>query len=244
VTGLDAAVDFSLVCLFGVFAGAAELLSRYRDAPFRAMRRRFGVIYLLVNAVAGIAGLSAVHALDLRFGVEDGSRLRWTRVLVAGFSSVALFRSSLFTVRAGDRDVPIGPAAALQQLLITLDREVDREQADRRTAFLSVQCADLPADTRTLRSLTALCLAIMQNVSAVEQNQVKEQTESILRNTVISPIYRRDLVCLQLLAVVGFDVLEKAITRVKQETAREPDAGEDEPPPPILGTDADGVSGV
>lgn len=232
--GLDTVIDYVLVCLFGVLAGAAELLSRYRDAPFRAMRRRFGIIYLAVNAAAGVAGLLAVHALDLRFGLEDGTRLRWTRVLVAGFSSVALFRSSLFTVRAGDRDVPIGPAAALQQLLLTLDREVDREQADRRTTFLAEQCAGLPADTRTLRSLTALCLAIMQNVSAVEQNQVKEQTESILRNTVIAPIYRRDLVCLQLLAVVGFDVLEKAISRVKQETPVGPDTGDDTPPPAIL----------
>ncbi len=213
---MDVALDFALVSLFGVLAGGAELLSRYRDAPFWAMSRRFGLIYLAVNAAAGVAALLAVRAMDLTFGQGDPERVRWMRVLVAGFSSIALFRSSLFTVRVGDRDVPIGPAAALQQLLATLDREVDRVQADRRTAFLTEKCGDLPTDARTLRSLSALCLGIMQNVTSAEQNQLKDQTETILRTTTIHANHRRDLVCLLLLAVVGFAVLGRAIERLKQ----------------------------
>jgi hypothetical protein len=228
---MEDAIDFTLVSLFGVLAGSAELLSRYRDAPFWAMSRRFGLIYLAVNAVAGVAALLAVRALDPNFGPGDPDRVRWTRVLVAGFSAVALFRSSLFTVRVGDRDVPIGPAAALQQLLATLDREVDRHLAGRRTTFLD-GCQGLPTDPRTLRALTAVCLGIMQNVSPAEQNQVNQQVEAVLRNSGFRPADRRDLVCLQLLAVVGFEVLTRALGRVGNTPLEPPEQPTPDDPPP------------
>lgn len=45
---------------------------------------------------------------------------------MAGVSAMAFFRSSLFVVRAGDRDVGVGPSGFLQIFLTAADRAVDR----------------------------------------------------------------------------------------------------------------------
>lgn len=43
---------------------------------------------------------------------------------------MAFFRSSLFTIRVGDKDVPLGLGLILQVLLDVTDRAVDRGRAD------------------------------------------------------------------------------------------------------------------
>lgn len=132
--------DYLLVALFGLVAGAGELVTRYRDAPWLVVRRAAGAVYLAANALSGVFALFVVQALDIRFGPADPStaadQLRWGRVLLAGFSGVALLRSALFTARVGDRDVAVGPAFALKALLDALDRAIDREQALRRGEVL------------------------------------------------------------------------------------------------------------
>ena len=49
---------------------------------------------------------------------------------------MALFRTSLFTVRAGDRDVGVGPGSLLQTLRDAVDREVDRARGQARGSRL------------------------------------------------------------------------------------------------------------
>jgi hypothetical protein len=227
-------IDYTAVALFGLVAGAAEIVSRYRDAPWTAVRRFPGIVYLSINALAGMGGLLAVEALDLRFGFQPGEQLRWARVLVAGFSSVALFRSSLFTIRAGEKDVPIGPAAALQAILATLDRDVDRKQASDRDRFVESLAEDIGGEPNRLRFLGAYCLGLMQNVPAGEQNQLREQITTVIQDKKLTPRERLLLVCLQLLAVVGHDVLAKAINRLKSlPPTQQVEEEVPEPPPPL-----------
>lgn len=226
-------IDYAVVALFGLCAGTAELLSRYRDAPKTAIGRWPGLAYLAVNALAGVGGLAVVELLDLQFGLEPGEKLRWVRVLVAGFSSVALFRSSLFTVRAGDKDVPIGPAAALQAILATLDRAVDRKQAEDRDEFVGNLESDVPNDANRLRFLGAYCLGLMQNVPAGEQKQLEEQINTIILDRRLTPRDRLVLACLQLMAVVGHGVLSKAIQRMKSEPPAPAEEESVPAPPPV-----------
>jgi hypothetical protein len=228
-------MDYVIAACFGIVAGAAEILSRYRDAPFTAVRRFPGVVYLLINAAAGSGGLLAVEALDLRFGLEAGEQLRWTRVLVAGFTSVALFRSAFFTIRSGDKDVPIGPAAALQAILSTLDRAVDRKQASDRDVFVDSLPIGTSAEPNRLRFLGAYCLGLMQNVPAGEQRQLEEQINTVIQDRKLTPRERLVLVCLQLLAVVGHEVLERAIKRMEEQPPT-PDNVEVIPDPPPIAT--------
>ena len=105
-------LDFALAALLGFLVGLAELVSRYRDAPQQVLYIRPAWLYLALNGAASALvlalALALAHTYGWTFGASPGS-LRWTQVLVAGVGAMALFRTSLFAVRAGDKDIGIGP---------------------------------------------------------------------------------------------------------------------------------------
>jgi hypothetical protein len=70
----------------------------------------------------------------------------------AGVGAMALFRSSLFTVRAGDRDIGVVPGSFLQIFRDAADREVDRVRADARgtTVAKRMEGIDYRKATRAL----------------------------------------------------------------------------------------------
>src|SRR6185312_503914 len=127
-----------LAFFLGSAVGASELVSRYRDAPALALRTAPAVLYVGINGLASLAALTAVgqfHWLaDLGGPSMDPFSREILQALLAGFSAMALFRSSLFTIRVGNADIGIGPAAFLQILLTAADRACDRERAKPRAA--------------------------------------------------------------------------------------------------------------
>ena len=80
-------VDYLVAALLGALVGGTELVSRYRDAPQSALLSRPAWLYVFLNASASALAL-------------------WL--------AMALFRTSLFTVRAGDRDVEQQMSAAVR----------------------------------------------------------------------------------------------------------------------------------
>ena len=82
-------------------------------------------IYVAINVAASLLALGIIQ-----HNQWFGSRL--TQVLMAGISAMAFFRTSLFVVRAGDRDVGIGPSGFIQIYLSAADRAVDRARAAAR----------------------------------------------------------------------------------------------------------------
>lgn len=106
-------MDYAAAGILGVLVGLGELLSRYRDASGRALAKSPSAwFYCILNAAVSMAALSLIVAFGVTFG-KTGTALEWTRVLVAGVSAMAFFRSSLFTVRIGDKDVGVGPVTFL-----------------------------------------------------------------------------------------------------------------------------------
>lgn len=107
-------LDYVAVALLGGLVGAGELSSRYRDAPGRALYTRPVLFYILLNIAASVIALALTHTFGWTFGASGkpgDATVRWTQVLVAGIGAMALFRTSLFTVRAGDRDIAVGPGS-------------------------------------------------------------------------------------------------------------------------------------
>jgi hypothetical protein len=145
--GIVTLLAFALaVTLFGGAVGMAELVSRYRDAPVRAIASLPAVLYIALNAAASLAAFGLIQVFDFRFGVtgaDAGQKLLWVQALVASFGAMAAFRSSLFTVRVGDQDVGVGPQGLLQIILDAADRGVDRERAAGRAAEVATAMKDL-----------------------------------------------------------------------------------------------------
>ncbi len=74
---------------------------------------------------------------------------------------MAFFRTSLLVVRAGDRDVAIGPSGFLQIFLTAADRAVDRKRAAARSDAVAEVMKRVDF-TKALKALPPYCLALMQ----------------------------------------------------------------------------------
>src|SRR5262249_54015255 len=96
-----------LVMVFGALVGASEIISRYRDDPWKPFsltsRTPSAGIYVLVNAGVAAATFLFIHFTDVlpKLGTP------W-QALVSGFGAMVLLRSKLLTIRTGsDEDIPI-----------------------------------------------------------------------------------------------------------------------------------------
>ena len=101
--------DWIAVACLGAFVGIGELVSRYQDAPDRALFTVPATFYILLNAGAAVGALALTNALGWSVtapGAAADDALHWPQVLVAGLGAMSLLRSALFTVRAGTRASP------------------------------------------------------------------------------------------------------------------------------------------
>jgi len=156
--------------------------------------------------------LALIRTFGWTFGMNaSGSAVAvaWTQVLVAGVSAMALFRTSLFTVRAGDRDIGVGPSSFLQIFLAAADREVDRMRARSRAGTVSEIMKGV-SYRKAFQALPTYCLALMQNVSDDDQRELRRALETLDSQQVDETLKAR-ILGLELMNVVGKDVLTAAV---------------------------------
>ena len=203
-------IDLSLACAIGAFVGLGELVSRYRDEPAGAAKTSPAFFYVAINAAASLGALSLVKAFGWSFGVTGEAPVRWTRILLAGFGAVGLFRSSFFVIRVGNQDVGIGPSGVLQAMLAAADREVDRLRAHARDRVVAGVMKDVCFNSGGT-PLVAYCLGLMQNLSASEQAALGVQVITIRNSADTSDQTKARLLGLCLLTLVGEEVLTSAV---------------------------------
>jgi hypothetical protein len=211
-------VDYLIVAALGILVGSGELVSRYRDAPARALANGPAFFYVLLNALASISALFVIHTFNWHFGVTGGGEtLRWTQVGAAGTGAMALFRSSLFTVQAGGQDISIGPVTFLQVFRDASDRAVDRLQARTRGIDVS-QLMEGVSYEKASHGLTTYCLALMQNVPDDEQVALTKSL-ALLDGADIPPEVKVRILALNLMNVVGPNVLKAAVDSLRKQMA-------------------------
>jgi hypothetical protein len=200
--------DWAAVALLGGLVGTSELISRYKDAPAAALKSLPARFYVFVNALASVVALGVIHANPTWFAA------RWTQVLMAGASSMALFRTSLFVVRAGDRDIGVGPSSFLQIFLNAADRAVDRVRAAARSGAVWPIMDGLDYQ-KAFRALPPLCLALMQNMPDEDQKALARDLEALNRSDV-DPAVKVKLLGLTMMNAVGMDVLTAAVNSLRE----------------------------
>ncbi len=190
----------------GVALGAGEILSRYKDAPWRSLIIPPAVGYLLINAMAAVAALYLMAEFEMRL---DGQSAWLKEALLAGFGAAAMFRTSIFTARVGDTDVAIGPAFLLQTILATADRSIDRSRAEYRAAMIGRIMEGVRFDKAQV-ALPSYCFLLMQNVPLAEQQEVGKELEKLVAAAMDDAVKARALGLL-LVRVVGERGLQKAV---------------------------------
>jgi hypothetical protein len=207
-------IDFAAAALLGILVGLAELVSRYRDAPQSVLYKPPALVYLVLNGAASGLALALIRAYGWTFGA-GADTVRWAQLLVAGVGAMALFRTSLFTVRAGDRDIAVGPATFLQIFRDAADREVDRLRARDRSSKVGKLLYGVDY-TKASEGLIPYCLTLMQNVPDNEQQKLV-QAVKLLDAEPIEPAIKVRILGLLLMNVVGPNVLSAAVDALREQ---------------------------
>jgi hypothetical protein len=119
------------VALFSGAIGFGELTQRYRDDPSRLFVAAPTIAYIAVNMAAAIAAYGLIREFNV-FGDLNPAHRDIYEIMLAGFGSIAFFRSSFFTARVGDKDFDVGPSTLLKSFLDASDRMINRSQAEER----------------------------------------------------------------------------------------------------------------
>jgi hypothetical protein len=207
-------IDFAAAALLGILVGLAELVSRYRDAPQSVLYKPPALVYLVLNGAASGLALALIRAYGWTFGA-GADTVRWAQLLVAGVGAMALFRTSLFTVRAGDRDIAVGPATFLQIFRDAADREVDRLRARDRSSRVGDLMDGLDYQ-KASEGLIPYSLALMQNVPDDEQQKLVQGVK-LLDAEPIQPAIKVRILGLLLMNVVGPNVLSAAVDALREQ---------------------------
>ena len=209
-------LDWTEAVLLGGIVGASELISRYKDDPGSAIQSWPAVFYIAINSVASAGALGLIHANGW-FATSH-----WSQILMAGISAMAFFRTSLFVVRAGDRDVGVGPSGFLQIFLAAADRAVDRKRAAARSDAVAQVMKGVDF-AKALKALPPYCLALMQNVSPEDQ-QVLQRALEALEKLEAEPAVKSLLLGTELMNVVGAYVLTTAVRTLGDQIRSAPGA--------------------
>lgn len=201
------------VGLIGLLVGTVELVARYRDDPWRALRTAPAALYVVINVLACVLVLYVLETVRPSWlftaNTEPDARQVLYLILTAGFGAVALFRSSLFKIRTTDGEIAVGPSIILDTLLVASDRAVDRIIAAPRGVAVAEVMAGVSFD-RCKAALPAYCFALMQNVSSQEQKEFGDQVIS-LSNAPMDDHIRSLNLGLALMNLVGGRVLKSAV---------------------------------
>lgn len=208
----------------GALVGLTELISRYRDAPFRAATSGVGCAYLLTNGGVSTVALYIIKVSGWTFGTAAGTEISaslaplW-QVLVAGFGAAAFFRSSFFAVRFGDKDVQIGPGAVVQVITGAMDRAVDRNRAARRASAVATLMKNVDFELAS-EALSAHCVALMQNLPSEETREIGEAIRDLKQPSSIPPEVKALNLGLILMNRVGEEVLKAVIASIGDKIRR------------------------
>src|SRR5260370_37113434 len=101
-------LDWTVVAVVGGVVGASELISRYKDNPWAAIKNWPAIFYIAINCAASVGALGLIHAYGW-FGQS-----RWTQILMAGGCALGFLRGSPVVGRAGERDRCVGASRFLQ----------------------------------------------------------------------------------------------------------------------------------
>jgi hypothetical protein len=200
--------------LIGASVGGGELITRYRDKPSLLIFRPAAYGYAAINAVAAVAVLNLVDALGWHFGLGKSYSSTELSVIVSGTSAMALLRSSFANVRVGNTTVPIGLQAVLEVYLWALDRSIDRRRAKQRDKLIGEIMDGFDFQLATA-SLPGYCFQLLQNSGPDEEAAVGSSIRQLRDDEELPEEVKIRILGLQLLAVVGEDVLRQAVKGLK-----------------------------
>ena len=214
-------LSFAAVVFLGILVGVAELVSRYRDVSQRVLYTPPVLAYVMFNGATSALALVLIRLYGLTFGAPAGAS-GWVQVLVAPLAAMALLRTSLYTVRAGDKDVSVGPAAFLQIFRDAADRAADRLRAGARIELVGNLMEGLDYE-RVSGGLTSYCVELTPNLPEDQLRNLRNALQ-LLDSETFDDALKTRILGLHLMNLVGPDVLTMAVEALRKELQPKPDS--------------------
>jgi len=202
-----------IVATIAATVGLGELLSRYRSDPKHVLSHPLAWVYIAINAGAGVGALFLIRALDWKFGQTDNIDLY--RILIAGFGTLAFFRTSFFIAKVGGSDVGIGPSLVLGSLLDACDRAVDRKSAVKMAGIVNDEELAGLVPASVMATLPVLCLALMQNLPESDQAQLAADISKVRNETTITSRAQMRAVIIQITKRLGEAVVREVLANAR-----------------------------
>jgi hypothetical protein len=207
-------VDASLV-LSAAFAGAiaasvgaAEIMSRYRQQPLVALLSAPGAGYVFFNAGAGAAALLLLELTG--WITRPTSSLSAPQVFLAGFGSMTVLRTSVFTASRGSDRLTAGPSTFLENVLLVADEALDRKLAVATATSVSRIMSGVSFD-RAHESLPSVCLSLRASVPNQGVQDLGTVISGLRNGSTLPDSAKATLLGTALLNLVGPTVLEEAV---------------------------------
>lgn len=160
---------------FGGLVGLAEIASRYRDEPLKAVGSPFGLVYLFLNGYFSLLAFLIVMKFPGPFG--DVPKNMFLAALLAGFGSSVVMRSRIAVVKTPDgKEESIGPDYVLKIILRTIDLNIDRWRAVRRQAIVRTNLEGIKAlgDFQTAWRYLLASLLAFQNLDDAQKKTLSD----------------------------------------------------------------------
>lgn len=169
---------YIIAALCGVAVAGAEILSRYKDEPFKAIQRRWSLYYLILNALLSAAAFAIfVAAGTVKTTTSDFDTLKFA--LFAGFGAVVVMRAKLFNLKLeGGEKLGIGPDFVIDSFLSAIDRQTDRQRAYERANIVKQAMGGIDF-TKALMPITVLLTRSMQNITPAEMTEFGQKVKEL-----------------------------------------------------------------
>ena len=214
-----------LSMLFGIFVGAAEVISRYRDEPFGATFSPPGIVYLALNATIAAAAYGFLINYKIFPGLTDPLLIS----IVAGFGAMVVMRSKLFNFKTeGGEDFAIGPDAVISTFLSSVDRKIDRFRSSLRQEVIYEETVKIE-NPLNAAGFFRTSIASYQNLSDAEKGELDTLVKEVLANNELGPRLKLMAIGFAFLNIYGEKNYKALMDQLKKYQLQFPE--ERQPPP-------------
>ncbi|WP_139070618.1 hypothetical protein [Aeromonas hydrophila] len=174
--------DYFFVFSIGIVLSAIELGSRYKDEPISVITCAPGLFYLVINGALCCIGLFLLLTFKIKYAVSssievsDLSTSRVADVIYAALGTFLMMRSSFLKLGSenSQSQIELGLNVLLKKLIDIIDRQVDRDQARRRSSDITAMLKNVSYQALWSR-VHPFCFQVMQNVSEEEVKAVIDE---------------------------------------------------------------------
>lgn len=180
--------DYLYVFSIGLLLSAIELGSRYKDEPISVMTCFPGAFYLVINGLICCLGLFFINTFGTHepitktMGIANTNEFSThvANILYASLGSFFVMRSSFLKLGSDNSQsqVDLGLNIILKKMIDMIDRQVDRDQARRRSKDITRILKNVSFDSLSSR-IHPFCMQVMQNIPEAEIDSLFRELKEI-----------------------------------------------------------------